>query len=154
MCASCVTSVSTAVCRTDVKADTSTCCVSVRPSVCGGGVRLSGEPEGVPPGSPARRVGVLERLQGGFSGQRGGDGAGVSCLPGGPRDGVPRLEEGQFTILLDDSVGHGSCSGVGDCMTRVRGVDPSHCCDDFTENELGCKKNDSSKNFTSVIQIR
>lgn len=81
-------------CCTDVKGHTSTFCVFIRPSVCGGGVRLTGKPEGVSPHSSTGRVGVLERLQAGFSGQFGDHGAGVCCIPGGQRNGIPRLKEG------------------------------------------------------------
>lgn len=73
----------------------------VRPSVRGGGVRLAGEPEGVPPRPAAGRAGVLERHQAGFSGQPGDQGAGVCCVPGGSRDGVPRLQEGQLLPPCD-----------------------------------------------------
>lgn len=69
-------------------------CVLTRPPVCGGGVRLEGKPEGVPPRSPTSRVGVLEQLQSSFSGQFGDHGAGFCCVPGSQRNGLPGLKEG------------------------------------------------------------
>lgn len=67
----------------------------LRASLRGGGVRLPGEPEGVPPGPPPARRGVLERLEAGFTGQSGDPGAGVCGVPGGQRNGVPGFKEGQ-----------------------------------------------------------
>lgn len=93
---------SAAICFADGKGHTSTLCVLFRPSVCGGGVRLAGKPEGVPPCPSTCRPGVLERLPARFSGQFGGHGAGFCSISGGQRNGIPRLQKGAFTIIQGD----------------------------------------------------
>lgn len=74
-------------------------CVS-RASVCARGVRLKGEPAGLPPCSQTSRAGVLEQLQASFSGQLGDHGAGFCCLPGGQRNGLPGIKEGPLARLV------------------------------------------------------
>lgn len=74
----------------------SKCPLTLRPAVCGGGVRLTGQPEGVPPCTPARWFGVLERLSTRLPGQHGAHGTGLSCLSGGQRDVVLGVQEGEF----------------------------------------------------------
>lgn len=70
--------------------------MSHRPTVHGGRVCGTGKPKGVPPCSAASRIRVLGGLKAGFLGQFGDQGAGVCGLPGGQRNGIPRLKEGLF----------------------------------------------------------
>lgn len=75
--------------------DSLTVSVSCRSSVCPGGIRLQGEPEGVPASPPAARHGLLLRHVQDPRRAAHVQRPGVVCLPGGPGDGVPRLPEGQ-----------------------------------------------------------
>lgn len=78
----------------DLEADSALCCLP-RTAVCGGGVRLAGKPKGVSPVSATAGSWILERLQTVVTGQLGGQGAGVLCLPGGQRNVLPGFKEGQ-----------------------------------------------------------
>lgn len=53
------------------------------------GVRLQGEPAGVPAGPPPSRHGVLLQPRPGARGEHVHQGPGVLRLPGGPGHGVP-----------------------------------------------------------------
>lgn len=65
-----------------------------RPPIRDSGVCLSGESEGVSARSAACWAGVLEWRAARCAGQGGDQGAGVCCVSGGPRNGVPCFKKG------------------------------------------------------------
>lgn len=69
-------------------------CVVCRSAVRDRRVRLQGQPAGVPASSPPAGHGVLLQPGPGPRGEHVHQGPGVLRLPGGPRHGVPVLQEG------------------------------------------------------------
>lgn len=72
-----------------------------RPPIRDSGVCLAGESEGVSACSAACWVGVLERRAADCPGQDGDQGAGICCVPGGPRNGIPCFKKGDTFLHVE-----------------------------------------------------